>query len=115
MFLLEEERRTCFTLLTYIEATFKAHFLYIVDFKKKGPFLRIHSKLTVNLKPANDVAPSFVRTGILYIDQFELFIRNVKARLIFIARLSAKGTDRVMKQSGLSHIHISALRGRVVL
>ena len=45
---------------------------------------RIHSKLTVNLKPANDVAPSFVRPGILYIDQFELFIRNVKARLIFI-------------------------------
>lgn len=27
----EEERRSCFALLAYIEATFKAHFLYVVD------------------------------------------------------------------------------------
>ena len=27
----EEERRSCFALLTYIEATFKAHFLYVID------------------------------------------------------------------------------------
>ena len=46
--------------------------------------LRIHSKLTVNFKPANNVTPSFVGADILDIDQFELFIRNFNARYIFI-------------------------------
>ena len=46
--------------------------------------LRIHSKLTVNFKPANNVTPSFVWADILDIDHSELFIRNFKARYIFI-------------------------------
>ena len=49
----EEERRSCFALLTYIEATFKAHFLYVVDrginCKQKNAFLKLlHSKSKKN-------------------------------------------------------------------
>ena len=43
--LAEEDRRTRFALLTYIEATFKAHFLYIVDYKKKSPLLKPFKRL----------------------------------------------------------------------
>lgn len=43
--LVEEERRTCFALLGYIEATFKAHFLYIVSFGNQSPLYKPFKRL----------------------------------------------------------------------
>lgn len=46
----EEEKRSCFALLTYIEATFKAHFLYVVDSrincKQQNAFLKLFNSRT---------------------------------------------------------------------
>ncbi len=52
--LYEEDRMSCFALLAYIEATFKAHFLFVVDSgincKQQNDFLNLfHSKTKIML------------------------------------------------------------------
>ena len=59
--LAEEERRSCFALLAYIEATFKAHFLYVVDTglscKLKKTFRKLFNsrKSTMNINKSPEI------------------------------------------------------------
>ena len=54
----EEERRSCFVLLAHIEATFKAHFLYVVDTGIKCKLQKTFRKLFNSRKSAMNINSS---------------------------------------------------------